>query len=436
MRRHVATVFVVLMSFIAYMDRENLAIVATTIEKLFHLNLVEIGAISSIFFLSYAAMQIPGGILAERVGPRKTMTAAMTWWSAFTMLTTLGFNYISFLLIRFLFGFGEGPLFPSATNLYSRWLKKGEITLATSLEFVGIALGALVGVVAATVILLSLGWQWVFIIFGIIGLLITLGYYVVMRDMPEEARWVGEKEVESVKSSYNNPEERARNLKQNAPWGRLLRSGRFWAYGWTHGTFDSLLYMNLTLLPLYLEEVRGFSKSSIGLVGTLPWVLFIVGLLIFGPLMDRAIVRGASLQRTYAIPSGVGLLVSGAFVLLGAVAVSPALAVAFLSLAMFFATIHQASWSIANRMGGKYSGSYSAWFNLWGNALGGSMPLIITFVASAVSWVAALTILAVVVFSGGAAWFFVKPDRSFVPELIPSYTPPKPAAQVGGPKAS
>jgi ACS family glucarate transporter-like MFS transporter len=421
--RYIAILFGMLFPFIAYMDRVNLSIVATTIQKDFHLSLVEIGAISTIFFVGYTIMQIPGGILAERIGPKKILTFSLSWWSAFTILTIAGFNFISFMIIRFLLGIGEGPLFPGITNLYSRWLRKGEITTATSLEFIGLGFGPLLGTIAATYILLSIGWQWVFIIFGIIGFLIAIGFYSIITDMPEESKYVDKQELESIIQSYSNPEERGKTIRQASPFPRLLRSGRFWLYGWTHASFDSLLYVILTLLPLYLETVRHFSKASIGLVGTLPWALFIIGLLIVGPLMDRSIMRGNTLFKTYALPSSIGLFIAGIFVILGAIASVPIYAVIFLSIAMFFATFHQASWSIANRMGGKYSGTYSGWFNFWGNLIGGLMPFIVTFLASTINWPAALTFLAIVIFSGAIAWLFVKPDKSFVPDIIPSYQP-------------
>ncbi|MEM0159959.1 MAG: MFS transporter [Candidatus Micrarchaeaceae archaeon] len=85
---------------ITYMDRSNIAVTGAQIMPEFHITLVEFGLMSSIFFWSYTAIQMPGGTMSERYGLRKTLAGAFGWRSAFAVLTAAGFSFISFLIKR------------------------------------------------------------------------------------------------------------------------------------------------------------------------------------------------------------------------------------------------------------------------------------------------------------------------------------------------
>jgi len=87
-------------SFVSYMDRVNLSVAVPVIMKEFHFTKIEIGWMQTAFFLGYALMQIPGGMLSERFGHRRIAALGVTWWSAFTALTAFGSGMFSFVLIR------------------------------------------------------------------------------------------------------------------------------------------------------------------------------------------------------------------------------------------------------------------------------------------------------------------------------------------------
>ena len=62
-------------------------------------------------------MQVPSGMLAEKFGPRKMITIALVWWSAFTIFTGMIKHHGLLYLVRFLFGIGEAPMYPSNAGL-------------------------------------------------------------------------------------------------------------------------------------------------------------------------------------------------------------------------------------------------------------------------------------------------------------------------------
>src|SRR5437879_4449539 len=96
------------MMFVAYLDRINIAVAGPTIMKALHIGHAQFGYVLSAFTFGYALMQIPGGHLADRLGARRLLVAALVIWSLFTAATGLAWSLVSLVVIRILFGVGEG----------------------------------------------------------------------------------------------------------------------------------------------------------------------------------------------------------------------------------------------------------------------------------------------------------------------------------------
>ena len=90
-----------------YMDRMVMASAIPFIAKDLSLSPIVMGQVLSSFFIGYALMQIPGGVLADVLGPRAVLSASVVWWSAMTALTGAAPGLTALILIRILFGVGE-----------------------------------------------------------------------------------------------------------------------------------------------------------------------------------------------------------------------------------------------------------------------------------------------------------------------------------------
>ena len=89
--------FVFFITFIGYMDRVNLSVATPAIMGDFGFDKIQMGWVQTAFFAGYAAMQIPGGIMANMFGHRKVVCGAITWWSAFTALTAACSSFTPFV---------------------------------------------------------------------------------------------------------------------------------------------------------------------------------------------------------------------------------------------------------------------------------------------------------------------------------------------------
>src|SRR5215831_10494872 len=95
-----------LMYLISYLDRVNISTAAPVISKEFGFDKITMGVIFSAFVWAYAMFQVPGGWLSDRFGPRNVLTIIVGYWSIMTAATAAATGFVSFVVIRFLFGMG------------------------------------------------------------------------------------------------------------------------------------------------------------------------------------------------------------------------------------------------------------------------------------------------------------------------------------------
>lgn len=115
-----------LIGLIAYMDRSNISIIAKPMMEDLSMDKIQFGLLASLFSLGYAVTQIPAGILAERIGARRTVFLSLIWWSVFTGLTAMVKSHGLLAAVRFLFGVGEGPMYPGNAVFNTYWFQKSE----------------------------------------------------------------------------------------------------------------------------------------------------------------------------------------------------------------------------------------------------------------------------------------------------------------------
>ncbi|CAA6670428.1 unnamed protein product [Spirodela intermedia] len=157
---------------ICNMDKVNLSVAIIPMSHQFGWNSSTAGLIQSSFFWGYAISQLPGGWLAKFFGGRKVLEVGVLCWSLATMLVPLVAGFMPGLLLsRVLVGIGEGVSPSSATDLIARTIPLQERSRAVGIVFGGLSIGSVLGLLFAPPIIQNLGWESVFYIFGLVGLL-------------------------------------------------------------------------------------------------------------------------------------------------------------------------------------------------------------------------------------------------------------------------
>src|SRR5258706_11665901 len=109
---------------ISYLDRAALSITAPLITKELNLEPAQLGIVFSSFFVGYALFCFVGGYASDRFGPRAVLTVSMLVWSLFCGLTAVTVGIASLLVVRVIFGMGEGPFCATINKLVSNWFPR------------------------------------------------------------------------------------------------------------------------------------------------------------------------------------------------------------------------------------------------------------------------------------------------------------------------
>src|SRR5690349_18764657 len=124
--RYTTIAFAMTLAIVTYIDRVCISQAAPLISGDLGLTKVEMAWAFSVFGWAYALFEIPGGWLADRLGPRRVLMRIVIWWSFFTAATGWVWNFVSLLVTRTLFGMGEAGCFPNLTRIFTLWLPQRE----------------------------------------------------------------------------------------------------------------------------------------------------------------------------------------------------------------------------------------------------------------------------------------------------------------------
>ena len=312
---------------ISYMDRAALSVAAPLMSKDLNLNPAELGIVFSTFFVGYAIFCFIGGYAADRFGPKNVLIVSMSIWSIFCGLTAAVFGFASLLVVRVIFGAGEGPLATSANKIIGSWFERDKQTTAVGLANTGLHVGgALSGPIVGS-LALSFGWRVSFIVIAILGIVWVALWAALVTDRPEDNRW--------VRLALRDEMQAAKTPETAMPLGAYLRSPQILATAFAYFGYAYILYFFLTWFPSYLTMAHHLSLASMSFVNVIPWVFGAIGMALGGWLSDRIFrwTGNPVLARKIVIVGG--LLVASACVAIAGQAHSVELAVTLMAITVF-----------------------------------------------------------------------------------------------------
>jgi MFS family permease len=390
---------------INYLDRSTIAIANPQIRAEFHISAAQFGALQSAWSLAYALAQIPVGLLVDRLGPGILLGISMILWSIAVAAGGLVANYTRLFIARAVLGVTESPAYPTAVRVTSNWFQVSDRGVPTGVFSMGSNIGTAIGPPLLTALMLLAGWRWMFIIMGIVGVVASVVWFSLYHDP-------GKAPLDSADVAYLETNKSGRS---GAPitarqWSGLFRFRTTWAM--MLGAFCSGygLWMYVFWLPGYLEGEQHISVARTGYLASIPLVCSIVGSFCGGYASDRLIVRGVPLVQARKLPAALGYLGSALFTALAAMSTAPALAILWISLAMFslyFAVA--AKWTLITAVSPQdFCGSCSSIQN-FGSYLGGACSPVLTglIVDRTGSFVWALAIGGIVMAAGAAIYYFM-----------------------------
>jgi len=406
--RYIVAVMLFITVVINYMDRANLAVAAPLISTEFGLSPAQQGLLLSAFGWTYAALQLPGGWLVDRVQPRLLYPLCLVLWSIATIFMGIVGGFAALIVLRLAVGTFEAPAYPINNKLVTSWFPEKErasaIGFYTSGQFIGLALLTPV----LTWLQYELSWHWIFVLTGLIGATWGTVWYLVYRN-PMESRWANAEEIEYIREGgglvdLGSSHVKARKRPSWADFSVVLTRRKLWGIYLGQFCLTSTLWFFLTWFPTYLVKYRHMDYIKSGFLASLPFLAALVGVLLGGVMSDLFLRRGFSLGAARKTPIITGLLLS--MTIIGAnFAHDTSLVIIFMSIAFFGNGMASITWSLVSAMApAPLIGLTGGMFNFIGNLSSIATPIVIGLLVTKTDFAPAFVYMTVVTAAGIAAY--------------------------------
>ncbi|KAF2467041.1 MFS general substrate transporter [Lindgomyces ingoldianus] len=194
--------FLCVMYLLAFLDRVNIANANVFgLSKELHIQAGnKYNAALVIFFVPYILFEIPSNILLKKFKPRIWLSSCMFAFGLITTCQGLVQSYSGLLTTRFFLGLAETGMFPGAFYLIGMWYRRYEAQRRYTFFFSSTTLaGAFGGLLASAIGKMDgmrgyRGWRWIFILEGTLTCVVSIFFYFLLPNFPEQAKWLREDE--------------------------------------------------------------------------------------------------------------------------------------------------------------------------------------------------------------------------------------------------
>jgi ACS family glucarate transporter-like MFS transporter len=395
------------LSFVNYLLRNNLSVAIPSIRQEFNFSTAELGWILGSFNFAYALFQIPGGIFGELHGPRRALAIIAVSWGVLTFLT--GFApalmaasatgaLVSLVVVRFLLGVSNAPIFPVYAGTVANWFPAGNWAFPNAVGNVGLTLGQAAIGPLVTLLIVQFGWRESFYALAPLGILAGLWWYWYGRDTPAEHRAVGRAELDLI-----NKDRPPVVASERGAWRGVLLQKDVLLLALSYFCMNYVFYMFANWLFIYLVESRGFSLLESGWLYTLPFVTGAV-LAAIGGLVCDSLCRRIGPGWGCRLPAMSGLILVAVFLVAGVYSVNPYVAVGMLSLCFGFTQFTEgAFWAASTYAAGPHTATATGVMNTGGNAAGFLAP-VVGLMVDQLGWLATLASGSIFALIGAALW--------------------------------
>ena len=277
---------------INYLDRQALSVAAPVLMDEFSISNTQYGWIGSAFLFAYALGQLLTGPLIDRLGTKKGFNLAVVVWSVAGMAHALSRGFWSLFALRGLLGLGEAANFPAALKAIAEWFPRTERSMAVGILTVGPGLGSVLAPPLLGALIYYLGWQWAFIVPGVLGF-VWVWWWRRMYHLPGVHPRVSRRELDLILAGQEGSAAEAAPQRLT----HLFRYREIWGLMLSRFVSDGAFYFFVLWLPAYLASERGFNIIEIGLFAWIPFLAADLGSLAGGWAGQRLMAGGMSLDR-------------------------------------------------------------------------------------------------------------------------------------------
>jgi ACS family hexuronate transporter-like MFS transporter len=262
---------------INYLDRAVISLLKSTLSKELKWDDADYANIEIAFKISYAIGLMLAGRVIDKIGTKKGYSWATGLWSLAAIVHAFAKNVFGFAAARAALGITEAGNFPAAIKTTAEWFPKKERALATGLFNSGANIGAIVAPLTVPFIAVNFGWQWAFVITGLLGLIWLFFWQKYYRTpathpkiTPEELAYINS-DIEPLEANETPKAEK------KYTWGMLLGYKQTWAFSIGKLLTDPIWWFYLFWLPDFLESQYGLKGTAIALPVAAVYSLSVIG---------------------------------------------------------------------------------------------------------------------------------------------------------------
>ena len=306
--------FMVLLYFVAFLDRVNVGFAALTMNKDLGLTATVFGNGAGIFFIGYFIFEVPSNVALEKFGARMWIARIMITWGIISGLMALTTGPISFYTLRFLLGIAEAGFFPGMILYLTYWFPSAYRAKIVGCFLLAIPISSIIGAPISTALLgtsiLGLkGWQSLFILEALPALVLGVVVLFFMTDKPEKAHWLTPAERDWL-SRVLQAERKTRESVHHYTLGQALMNPRVVLFGLMYFGIVIGLYGFSFWLPQIIKGFGGLSNWQVGLITMIPSAFAAAAMYLCGRHSDKT---GERVWHVFlpAIIGGTSLAISG-----------------------------------------------------------------------------------------------------------------------------
>jgi ACS family tartrate transporter-like MFS transporter len=283
--------FLMLLYFVAFLDRINIGFAALTMNKDVGLTSQMFGLGAGIFFLGYFAFEVPSTVILHKVGARFWIGRVMITWGLVSVAMAFTRGPISFYVLRFLLGLAEAGFFPGIILYLSYWFPANHRSAVTAMFMAAAPVAGLIGSPVSGALMqlngmLGLrGWQWLFLLEGLPALVLGFITFRFLTDRPADAAWLTADERDWLSSAIQREQTGIKDPRSHSAW-RALADWKVLALSIAYFGTSAGLYTIGFWAPLIIKGL-GFSVFHVGLLVAIPNLIAVIGMVLWSRNSDR-----------------------------------------------------------------------------------------------------------------------------------------------------
>lgn len=280
--RWTSFVLVVLAYILSFFHRMAPGTIAGDLQQTFHTSGAVLGGVAATYFYIYTLMQIPTGVLADTLGPRRILTLGGIIAGCGSLLFGTAETVTTLSTGRLLVGLGVSVTFIAMLKLHAAWFHDRHFGTFTGLSILLGNVGAIAAAAPLAWVLASISWRNVFEAIGMLSLVIGVLTWFLVRNNPTEAGLPSMSELDGKPAHAVHTGHWFTGLKQ------VLRNRATWPTFWVNvGLAGSYFaFAGLWAVP-FLTGAHGLSRAEATAYATLLLAGFALGALVIGTLSDR-----------------------------------------------------------------------------------------------------------------------------------------------------